>query len=279
MDEDAVVLELPLPRQLAHMTAGWYNVTNSTGHYSSHRWCGYGECNDKLTQAEVLVNLAFAIFLCGLVATHLKIRGFDKPVRDDGVTPECCLALRRSHGAPQGMHALALWVLGSVLICWFIHDKNALTSLVGGAAHLLAFLLFAVYPGCGGEPCGKNNCGSGGCVPLRIITGIVGWVCCACGACCFGWNATAQSALAWYCFCCHPCALIFIKVARCAAFNTPLRRRGARDPPPPVQAQWFPAVATEWADVEVVPVAAIDLAPVPVVVQPAAAEPSKFVMP
>jgi len=40
-----------------------------------------------------------------------------------------------------------------------------------------------------------------------------------------------------------------------------------------------PAVATEWADVEVVPVAAIELAPVPVVVQPAAAEPSKFVMP
>ena len=144
MDEDAVVLELPLPRQLAHMTAGWYNVTNSTGHYSSHRWCGYGECNDKLTQAEVLVNLAFAIFLCGLVATHLKVRGFDKPVRDDGVTPECCLALRRSHGAPQGMHALALWVLGSVLICWFVWNKNSPTSLVGGAAHLLAFLLFAV---------------------------------------------------------------------------------------------------------------------------------------
>jgi len=232
-----------------------------------------------LTQTEVLVNLAFAIFLCGLVATHLKIRGFDKPVRDDGVTPECGLALRRSHGAPQGMHALALWVLGSVLICWFIWNKNAPTSLVGGAAHLLAFLLFAVYPGCGGEPCGKNGCGRGCSVPLRIITGIAGWVCCACGACCFGGAAgTAQSALAYYCFCCHPCAFFFITVAPCAAFNTPLRRRGARDPPPPVQAQWFPAVATEWADVEVVPVAAIELAPVPVVVQPAAAEPSK-VMP
>ena len=33
-------------------------------------------------------------------------------------------------------------------------------------------------------------------------------------------------------------------------------------------------VATEWDDVEVVPVAAIELAPVPVVVQPAAAEPA-----
>ena len=51
------------------ITAGCDNVTNSTGCYSSHRLCGLGGCPVKLTQTEVLVNLAFAIFLCGLVAT------------------------------------------------------------------------------------------------------------------------------------------------------------------------------------------------------------------
>ena len=63
-----------------------------------------------MTQTEVLVNLAFAIFLCGLVATHLKICGFDKPVRDDGVTPEW---VWRSGGPTVRRRGCTPWPCGS----------------------------------------------------------------------------------------------------------------------------------------------------------------------
>ena len=175
-----------------------------------------------------------------------------------------------------------LWIGGSVLICWFIWNHNARTSLVGGAAHLLAFLLFAIYPGCLGEPCGKRDCGRGGCVPTRITTGIIGWVCCACGACCFGISGWQMAgALGWYCFCCHPCAFVFINIARCAAFNTPLRRRDAPNTPPTPAHQWLPAVATEWSVVEAAPMAAVEMTPADTVVeQPTATLPSaKAVLP
>lgn len=316
-DEGAiVVVDFPLVSRkllLANDDVSYGNETNST----RGRWCEskryrggarsffWSGCRAFWTTKDYLVNAALAVVLVGLVAVHLKVRGFDKPVRDDGVAPECLEAAQRSHGGPQGLHALVLWILGSVLICWFIWNQpNARTTFLGGAAHLLAFLLFAIYPGCAGEPCGKRDCGRGGCVPLRITTGIIGWVCvpvlnvtrprhrawirfsrrcCACGACCFGlggWQIAGM--LGWYCFCCHPCAFVLINVARCAAFNTPLRRRGAPDlntPPTPAQ-QWLPAVATEWSFVEAPPLAAVELAPVPVVEQPTATTPhAKVVLP
>ena len=82
----------------------------------------------------------------------------------------------------------------------------------------------------------------------------------------------------------HPCAFVLINCARCAAFNTPLRRKDAPDPntPPTPAQQWLPAVATEWAFVEAPPMAAVELAPVPptVVEQPTATLPSaKAVLP
>ena len=84
----------------------------------------------------------------------------------------------------------------------------------------------------------------------------------------------------------HPCAFVLINCARCAAFNTSLRRKDAPDPntPPTPAQQWLPAVATEWAFVEAPPMAAVELAPVPptvtVVEQPAATLPSaKAVLP
>ena len=301
-DAGAVVVEFPLvtrkllladaDRKLlfANDDVSHGNETNST----RGRWCEseryrggarsffWSGCRAFWTTRDYLVNAALAVGLVCLVAAHIKIRGFDGPVRDDGVAPECLEAAQRSHGGPQGLHALLLWLGGSVLLCWFIWNQaNARTTFVGGAAHLLAFLLFAIYPGCLGEPCGKRGCGRGGCVPTRITTGIIGWVCCACGAFCFGvggWQIAGM--LGWYCFCCHPCAFIFINIARCAAFSTPLRRRDAQDPntPPTPAQQWLPAVATEWAP----PMAAVELAPVPptVVEQPTATLPSaKAVLP
>ena len=82
----------------------------------------------------------------------------------------------------------------------------------------------------------------------------------------------------------HPCAFIFINIARCAAFNTPLQKRDAQNTPPTPAQQWLPAVATEWAFVEAPPMAAVELAPVPptvtVVEQPTATLPSaKAVLP
>ena len=88
----------------------------------------------------------------------------------------------------------------------------------------------------------------------------------------------------------HPCAFVLINCARCAAFNTPLRRKDAPDPntPPTPAQQWLPAVATEWAFVEAPPLAAVQLVPVDAVVEqptgttptaePSAA-PSKAVLP
>ena len=67
----------------------------------------------------------------GLVGVHLKVRGFDKPVRDDGVAPEFLEAAQRSHGGPQGLHALVLWIGGSVLICWYIYGRAARTTVLG----------------------------------------------------------------------------------------------------------------------------------------------------
>ena len=67
----------------------------------------------------------------------------------------------------------------------------------------------------------------------------------------------------------HPCAFVLINCARCAAFNTPLRRKDAPDPntPPTPAQQWLPAVATEWAFVEAPPLAAVQLVPVDAVVE------------
>ena len=81
----------------------------------------------------------------------------------------------------------------------------------------------------------------------------------------------------------HPCAFVLINCARCAAFNTPLRRKDAPDPnmPPTPAQQWLPAVATEWAFVEAPPLAAVEMTPADTVVeQPAATLPSaKAVLP
>ena len=62
---------------------------------------------------------------------------------------------------------------------------------------------------------------------------------------------------------------MLINCARCAAFNTPLRRKDAPDPntPPTPAQQWLPAVATEWACVEAPPLAAVQLVPVDAVVE------------
>ena len=64
-------------------------------------------------------------------------------------------------------------------------------------------------------------------------------------------------------------AQVLINCARCAAFNTPLRRNDAPDPntPPTPAQQWLPAVATEWAFVEAPPLAAVQLVPVDAVVE------------
>ena len=207
-DAGAVVVEFPLvTRKLLFASGGGgcpntTNTTNSTG--CGGRGTGY---RDRWTTRDILINAALAVVLVGLVAVHLKVRGFDKPVRDDGVAPDFLEAAQRSHGGPQGLHALVLWIGGSVLICWYIYGRAARTTILGGVAHLLAFLLFAIYPGCGGEPCGKRDCGRGGCVPLRITTAIGGWICCGCGALWFGltWNSWL---LPFYCFCCHPCAFV-----------------------------------------------------------------------
>ena len=226
-DAGAVVVEFPLvtrkllladaDRKLlfANDDVSHGNETNST----RGRWCEseryrggarsffWSGCRAFWTTRDYLVNAALAVGLVCLVAAHIKIRGFDGPVRDDGVAPECLEAAQRSHGGPQGLHALALEIGGSVLICWYIYNRGARTTILGGIAHLLAFLLFAIYPGCGGEPCGKRDCGRGGCVPLRITTAIGGWLCCGCGALWFGltWNSWL---LPFYCFCCHPCAFV-----------------------------------------------------------------------
>ena len=81
----------------------------------------------------------------------------------------------------------------------------------------------------------------------------------------------------------HPCAFVLINCARCAAFNTPLRRKDAPDPntPPTPAQQWLPAVATEWAFVEAPPLAAVEMTPADTVVeQPTATLPSaKAVLP
>ena len=79
----------------------------------------------------------------------------------------------------------------------------------------------------------------------------------------------------------HPCAFIFINIARCAAFNTPLQRRDAQNTPPTPAQQWLPAVATEWAFVEAPPLAAVEMTPADTVVeQPTATLPSaKAVLP
>ena len=81
----------------------------------------------------------------------------------------------------------------------------------------------------------------------------------------------------------HPCAFVLINCARCAAFNTPLRRKDAPDPntPPTPAHQWLPAVATEWAFVEAPPLAAVEMTPADTVVeQPTATLPSaKAVLP
>ena len=81
----------------------------------------------------------------------------------------------------------------------------------------------------------------------------------------------------------HPCAFVLINCARCAAFNTPLRRKDAPDPntPPTPAQQWLPAVATEWAFVEAPPMAAVEMTPADTVVeQPTATLPSaKAVLP
>ena len=81
----------------------------------------------------------------------------------------------------------------------------------------------------------------------------------------------------------HACAFVLINCARCAAFNTPLRRKDAPDPntPPTPAQQWLPAVATEWAFVEAPPLAAVEMTPADTVVeQPTATLPSaKAVLP
>ena len=81
----------------------------------------------------------------------------------------------------------------------------------------------------------------------------------------------------------HPCAFVLINCARCAAFNTPLRRKDAPDPntPPTPAQQWLPAVATEWAFVEAPPLAAVEMTPADTVVeQPTVTLPSaKAVLP
>ena len=81
----------------------------------------------------------------------------------------------------------------------------------------------------------------------------------------------------------HPCAFVLINCARCAAFNTPLRRKDAPDPnmPPTPAQQWLPAVATEWAFVEAPPLAAVEMTPADTVVeQPTESLPSaKAVLP
>ena len=81
----------------------------------------------------------------------------------------------------------------------------------------------------------------------------------------------------------HPCAFVLINCARCATFNTPLRRKDAPDPnmPPTPAQQWLPTVATEWAFVEAPPLAAVEMTPADTVVeQPTATLPSaKAVLP
>ena len=78
-------------------------------------------------------------------------------------------------------------------------------------------------------------------------------------------------------------AQVLINCARCAAFNTPLRRKDAPDPntPPTPAQQWLPAVATEWAIIEAPPMAAVEMTPADTVVeQPTATLPSaKAVLP
>jgi len=98
------------------------NETNRT----RHRWCEseryrggaqsffWSGCRAFWTTRDYLVNAALAVGLVCLVAAHIKVRGFDGPVRDDGVAPDCLEAAQRSHGGPQGLHALVLWILGSV---------------------------------------------------------------------------------------------------------------------------------------------------------------------
>ena len=127
-DAGAVVVEFPLVTRKLLFASGGSGCPNATNTTNSTRCGGRATgWRERWTTRDILINAALAVVLVGLVAVHLKVRGFDKPVRDDGIAPECLEAAQRSHGGPQGLHALVLWLGGSVLICWFIFIRGART--------------------------------------------------------------------------------------------------------------------------------------------------------
>ena len=140
-DAGAVVVEFPLVTRkllLADVTADADD--------------GYAVVVVNSRSSPILVNAALAVGLVGLVFVASTSRC--------GTTVSPLSASRRPSGTRRaaGLHALVLWIGGSVLCAGSYGTSNARTTFVGGAAHLLAFVLFAIYPGCLGEPCGKRDC-------------------------------------------------------------------------------------------------------------------------
>ena len=117
------------------------NLTNSTGGSGGACWA----CYVGWTWEWICGNVVVAALLVSLVTIYMRRRGFDQPVRSDGVAPECGEAVTRAMCGFQGGLAHGLWCLGSVLLVTLLASNHTVkTTIVAAVAHGLSFALFAL---------------------------------------------------------------------------------------------------------------------------------------
>ena len=176
-----------------------FTPSNTTVYYDDDRWYRAHR------RRPVYWGVNAAICAAGLLGAGAFVRaaGCDGPIRDDGIASPCDAASCRALGGRQGRAALAYLVAGTALFVVFGQSKRKIqVGLAGAGLHLVAFLLFAFYPGCCGQ---SRGCRTGVAVP-RALFGVCGWACCACAGClCVPNLLTTASFFAWQCYFC-PCA-------------------------------------------------------------------------
>lgn len=173
------------------------------------------------------VNAAMIVVFAALFLYFLRCYGWDPPVRTDGVAPTYDVALVAACCRPQGLCASLYLAVGvALMVVYGESDRDVRVSIAAAAAHLLAFVLLAVYPGCCGT---RTECSTAS--SLRVVASSGAYACCAWASCCTLGGLLFHSSWVLYFFCCVPC-FVCVDLARCLAFKSPLRKRDAYDRPP-----------------------------------------------